>query len=232
MAGELVNLETIRAARERIDDVIYHSPCPYSLNLSRLCGCEVYCKLDHLQVTGSFKERGARNKLKLLGEKERSAGVIAVSAGNHGLALADHGRHLGISVTVVMPRWAPLVKVSNCRSFGANVILHGESYDEAKKHALAMAGQKGLIYVPGFDDPAIISGQGTMGLEILEDVPDVDAVIVPVGGGGLISGVGLAIKSLRPEVRVIGVESYNAPTLRASLDAGKVTRIDTRPTLA
>ena len=217
MTGELVNIETIRAARKRIDDVIYHSPCPYSLNLSRLCGCEIYCKLDHLQVTGSFKERGARNKLKLLCEQEKPAGVIAVSAGNHGLALAYHGRDLGISVTVVMPRWAPLVKVSNCRSFGANVILHGEAYDEAKKYALQLAEQKGLIYVPGFDDPAIICGQGTMGLEILEDVSDVDAVIVPIGGGGLIAGVGVAIKALRPGVRIIGVEAQNSPTMYESL---------------
>src|SRR3954468_15613062 len=131
-----VTLDSIQAARRRIADKIYHSPCPYSLMLSRLCGCEIYCKLDHLQVTGSFKERGARNKLKLLTEQERRTGVIAVSAGNHGLGLAYHGRDLGIPVTVVMPRWAPLVKVSNCRSFNANVILHGESYDDAKRHAL------------------------------------------------------------------------------------------------
>src|SRR5688572_32644602 len=121
--GAVVTLESIRAARERIADVIYHSPCPYSLSLSRLCGAEVYCKLDHLQVTGSFKERGARNKLLLLSPEERARGVIAASAGNHALALAFHGRDLGISVRVVMPKWAPLVKLSNCRSFGADVVL-------------------------------------------------------------------------------------------------------------
>src|SRR5687767_11711208 len=134
--NELVNLASIRAAAGRIADKIYRSPCPYSLSLSRFCGSEIYCKLDHLQLTGSFKERGARNKLKLLSDAERQCGVIAVSAGNHGLGLAYHGRDLGVPVTVVMPRWAPLVKVTNCRSFGATVILHGESYDEAKKHAL------------------------------------------------------------------------------------------------
>ena len=232
MSGGRVTLETIRAARERTRDVIYHSPCPYSLHLSRLCGCEVYCKLDHLQVTGSFKERGARNKLLLLSPEERARGVIAASAGNHALALAFHGRDLGVSVMVVMPKWAPLVKLSNCRSFGAEVILHGESFEEAKKHALATAKETGRTYVHGFDDADIISGQGTMGLEILEDVPDVDAVIVPVGGGGLIAGVGTAVKALKPGVRVIGVEPENAPTLRASLDAKKVTRIATKPTLA
>src|SRR5215212_5062721 len=136
-----VTLETIRAARERIRDVIYQSPCPYSLSLSRLCGSEIYCKLDHLQITGSFKERGARNKLKLMLES-RGAGppaVVAASAGNHALALAYHGQDLGVPVTVLMPKWAPLVKVSNCRSFGANVILHGESFDEARTRALELA---------------------------------------------------------------------------------------------
>ena len=227
-----VTLDSIRAARERIRDVIYHSPCPYSLNLSRLCGAEVYCKLDHLQVTGSFKERGARNRLLQLSEAERSRGVIAASAGNHALALACHGRELGIGVTVVMPKWAPLIKVTNCRAFGANVVVHGDSFDEAKAHARERMERHGLVYVHGFDDAEIIAGQGTMGLEILEDVPGVDAVIVPVGGGGLIAGVGLAIKSVRPEVRVIGVEPHHAPTLRASLDANRVVRIETKPTLA
>ena len=227
-----VTLESIRAARQRIKEFVYHSPCPYSLQLSRLCGCEIYCKLDHLQVTGSFKERGARNKLMLLSDEQKRKGVVAASAGNHALALAYHGQELGIPVTVVMPRYAPLIKVSNCRSFGAEVILHGERYSEALQHARALGEQTGKAFVHGFDDPDIISGQGTMGLEILEDVPDVDAVIVPVGGGGLIAGVGLAIKSLRPQVRIIGVEAQSAPTLKASLDAGRVTRIETKPTLA
>ena len=227
-----VTLDAVRAARQRIGDVVYHSPCPYSLLLSRLCGCEVYCKLDHLQITGSFKERGARNKLLLLPEPARQRGVVAASAGNHAQALAYHGHDLGIKVRVVMPKWAPLIKVSNCRNFGAEIILHGDSYDEARAHAKQLGEREGLTYVPGFDDPDIIAGQGTMGLEILEDVPDVDAVVVPVGGGGLIAGVGVAVKSLRPQTRVIGVEPINAPTLHASLQAGHVVRIETRPTLA
>src|SRR2546421_1757256 len=165
-----VTLQSIEKARERIADAIYRSPCPYSLSLSRLTGCEIYCKLDHLQLTGSFKERGARNKLLLLPEDQQKRGIIAASAGNHALALAYHGQELGIPVTVVMPKWAPLVKVTNCRSFGANVILHGESFDEARTRALELAEEKGLTYVSGFDDAAIISGQGTMGLEILADV--------------------------------------------------------------
>ena len=227
-----VSLDSIRAARQRIGDVIYHSPCPYSLSLSRLCGAEVYCKLEHLQMTGSFKERGARNKLMLLTDAERRAGVIAASAGNHALALAYHGHELNVPVSVVMPKWAPLIKVVNCRSFGANVIFCGESYDDAKQRARELAAEKKLTYVPGFDDPDIIAGAGTIGLEILEDVPGVDVAIVPVGGGGLIAGVGRAIKSLRPQCRIIGVEPANAPTLDASLKAGRVTKIDTQPTLA
>src|SRR6266550_9639274 len=163
MPDPTVTLDSIRAARERLRDVIYHSPCPYSLSLSRLCGASVYCKLEHLQMTGSFKERGARNKLMLLSEDEKRAGVIAASAGNHALALAYHGQELKIPVTVVMPKWAPLVKVTNCRSFGATVILHGETYDDARQEAIDIAERKNLAYIPGFDDPAIIAGQGTIG---------------------------------------------------------------------
>ena len=231
-----VTLESIRAARERIKDVIYHSACNYSLSLSRLCNARIHCKLDHLQVTGSFKERGARNKLKLMIERGAAGGgrggVIAASAGNHALALAYHGKDLGIAVTVVMPKWAPLVKVSNCRSFGARVIPHGESYEDARRHALELSKEQSLTYVPGFDDEDIIAGQGTLGLEILEDVPDVEAIVIPVGGGGLLAGIATAVKSLKPSVKIVGVEPINAPTLHESLRAGKVTHIDTRPTLA
>src|SRR4051812_12257703 len=228
----MISLADIKKARERIGDAVYHSPTPYSLSLSRLCGCEIYCKLDHLQMTGSFKERGARNKLMLLSDEERKRGVIAASAGNHALALAYHGQQLGISVKVVMPKFAPIVKVKNCRSFGAEVVLHGDAYADAKEQALKLSHDEGRVFVPGFDDADIIAGQGTMGLEILEDVPDVDAIIVPVGGGGLIAGVGTAVKALKPSVRVIGVEPDHAPTLKASLEAGRVMRIDTKPTLA
>src|SRR2546429_99148 len=161
MPDPTVTLDSIRAARERLRDVIYHSPCPYSLSLSRLCGCNVYCKLEHLQMTGSFKERGARNKLMLLSADEKRAGVIAASAGNHALALAYHGQELKIPVTVVMPKWAPLVKVTNCRSFGATVIFCGESYDDARAAARGLADEKHLTYIPGFDDATIIAGAGT-----------------------------------------------------------------------
>lgn len=225
-------LDDIRAARKRLGNAIYHSPCPYSLSLSRLCGANIYCKLDHLQMTGSFKERGARNRLMSLTDAEKKAGVIAASAGNHALGLAYHGQLLGVRVTVVMPKWAPLVKITNCRSFGAEVVMFGETYDQARRHALELAQKSHLIYVPGFDDPHIVAGTGTLGLEILEDVPDVDAVIVPVGGGGLIAGVGLAIKALRPQTQIIGVEPLHAPCMTESLKQGQVVRVETQPTLA
>lgn len=227
-----VTLDDIRAAGQRIRGAVYRSPCPYSLALSRLCGCDVFCKLDHLQVTGSFKERGARNRLMQLSDAERRVGVIAASAGNHALGLAYHAQQLGIPVTVVMPRWAPIVKLTACRSFNARVLLHGESFDEARAYALQLAEQERQTYVHGFNDPAIMAGQGTMGLEILEDVPDVDAVLVPIGGGGLIAGVGRAIKSLRPQVQVIGVEPVNAPTFHDSLAAGRVVHVPVRATIA
>jgi threonine dehydratase len=227
-----VALKDVLAAHERIKDAIYHSPCPYSLQLSRLCGCNIFCKLDHLQITGSFKERGARNKLLTLSPDQRKAGVVAASAGNHGLGLSYHAQLLQIPATVIMPKWAPLVKVSNCRAFGAHVHLHGDGYDDAKALALKLSQDKNLTYVPGFDDAEIIAGQGTLGLEIVQDQPDVDAVIVPIGGGGLISGVAVAVKSLKPSVRVIGVEPAHAPTLHESLRRGRLVRIDTQPTLA
>ena len=227
-----ITLETIRAARERIASAVYRSPCPYSLSLSKLCGAEIFCKLDHLQMTGSFKERGARNKLVQLSGEQKKAGVIAASAGNHALALAYHGELLQIPVTVVMPRFAPLIKVSNCRGFGATVVLHGETYDAARQHAAALVKERHLTYVPGFDDPEIIAGQGTLGLEVLEDLPEVDAILVPVGGGGLIAGIAVAAKAIKPSVQIIGVEPVNAPALSVSLEKGALTRVDTRPTLA
>lgn len=227
-----VTLADIRAAAARIKDAVYRSPCPYSLALSRFLNAKVYCKLDHLQMTGSFKERGARNKLLLMPDAAKKAGVIAASAGNHAQALAYHGQQLGISVTVVMPKWAPLVKVSNCRALGANVILYGESFSDARAQALAMGQEKGLTYVHGFDDKDIIAGAGTMALEILEDVPNPDVIIIPIGGGGLIAGCATAIKAISPKAKVIGVEPRNAPTYYASVKAGKLTRIDVQPTLA
>lgn len=227
-----VTLADIEAAAARIHGAVVRTPCHHSPALSRLCGCDVYAKLDYLQATGSFKERGARNKLLLLDDDVKRRGVVAASAGNHAQAVAYHGRDLGIAVTVVMPRWAPLVKVANTRAHGANVVLHGETFDEARAHAVELQQKHSYTYVHGFDDPAIIAGAGTAGLEIMEDLPQADAVIIPVGGGGLISGMGIAIKAKSPHTLVIGVESTTAPTLSASLEAGQIVRVDCKPSIA
>ena len=212
-----LTLGDITAARARIAEGIYNSPCPKSVQLSEICQTPIYCKLDYLQRTGSFKERGARNALLLLSPEQRAAGVIAASAGNHALGLAYHGSLLGIAVTVVMPRFAPLIKITTCRRLGAKIVLHGDSFAEAREHAQQLDHENRLTYIHGYDDAAIIAGQGTMGLEILEQVPNLEAVIVPLGGGGLVAGVSLAVKSLRPDVQIVGVEPQSVPSFSASL---------------
>jgi threonine dehydratase len=193
---------------------------------------QIFCKLDNLQRTGSFKERGARNALAQLPADQQKRGVIAASAGNHAQALAYQGSLLGIPATVVMPKYAPLIKIGNCQRFGATVVLHGNDFAEAKKQALLLAEERGLAYIDGYDDPAIIAGQGTMGLEIVEQVPDLDAIIVPVGGAGLLAGITLAVKALRPNVRIIGVEADHVASFSAAMREGKPVRIKTQPTLA
>jgi threonine dehydratase len=228
----MLSLTDIQSARERIKDGIALTPCPHSVPLSEATGCEVYCKLEFLQRTGSFKERGARNALLLLDDDKRKRGVIAASAGNHALALAHHGSSLGIPVTVVMPTYAPLIKQTNCRKLGAKVIVQGSSFGEAKALADDLVANEGLTYVHGYDDPAVIAGAGTLGLEVLEQVPNVDAVIVPLGGGGLAAGVSLAIKSLRPEVQVIGVQAANATAFSTAFSTEKPVEVTTQPTLA
>lgn len=228
----MLTLADIDAARERIAGGVALTPCAESIPLSELCGCHIYCKLDYLQRTGSFKERGARNALLLLDDGQRRRGVIAASAGNHALGLAYHGQLLHIPVTVVMPTYAPLIKVSTCRRLGATVIVHGGSFAEARAQADRLAAEHGYAYIHGYDDPAVIAGQGTMGLEILQQVPAVDAIVAPIGGGGLIAGISLAVKSVRPEVQMIGVEAANAPGFSRARAAGKPVSSATRPTLA
>jgi threonine dehydratase len=227
-----ITFDDIVQARRRIADAVFVTPCPESVALSEICTCQIYCKLEYLQRTGSFKERGARNALLRLDADQRSRGVIAASAGNHALALAFHGAQLKIPVTVVMPKFAPLIKQSQCSRKGARLVLQGETFDEARCHAMALADEQGLCYVHGFDAADIIAGQGTMGLEILEQIPDLDAVIVPIGGAGLIAGVALAIKHQKPRVEVIGVEAANSPNYSAALAAGKPVKCAMRPTLA
>jgi threonine dehydratase len=227
-----ITLPDVFAAAERIRGHVYRSPLHHSTQLSRLCSADIHCKLDHMQITGSFKERGAVNKLLSLEVASRRKGVICASAGNHALAVAYHAARLSIPVTVCMPRWAPLIKVKNCRNFGADVRLTGETFADAYDAATLLSRETGMTFIPGFDDPAIVAGAATAGLEILEDLPDVDAVIVPVGGAGLIAGIGLVVKNLRPAVRIIGVEPEHCPSLSQSLAAGKVVKVASSPTLA
>jgi threonine dehydratase len=189
-------------------------------------GCEIYSKMEYLQETGSFKERGARNALLQLSEEQKKLGVVAASAGNHALALAYHGKLLGIPVRVVMPIVAPLVKQERCRHFGADIELFGANIGEAKVKADEYVERDGMTYVHGFDGIEVIAGAGTVGLEILEQVPDVDAIVVPVGGAGLIAGLGLAVKMLKPSVEVIGVEPEYCASYLAACEAGEPVLIE------
>jgi len=208
------------------------TPCPESIPLSEITGARIFCKLDNLQRTGSFKERGARNALLRLPKVQQRRGVVAASAGNHALGLAYHGQLLGIPVTVVMPDYAPLIKVSTCRRLGARVVIQGRDFAEARAGADALAAREGLAYIHGFDDPDIIAGQGTMALEILEQVKDADAIVAPIGGAGLIAGLAVAAKALRPRVKVIGVESMATASFTAALKARHPVTIPRRATLA
>jgi threonine dehydratase len=228
----MIELADVEAARDRIRDAIYCSPCPASRTLGELTGTRCHVKLENLQMTGSFKERGALSKLLTLDPAERARGVVAASAGNHGLAVAFHAQRLGMAATIVMPEWAALIKVTSCRRYGATVVLAGQDYDEAYAEARRREASTGAVFVHPFDDPAVIAGQGTLGLELVEQVPDLDAVVVPVGGGGLIGGVALAVKSRRPGIEVIGVQAAALPAMRAALAAGAPTAIGPAPTIA
>ncbi len=227
-----VTLPEIVAARARLNGSVNHTQCNESAALGELTGARIFCKQEFLQRTGSFKERGARNALAQLTPAQARTGVIAASAGNHALGLAWHGRALGIPVTVVMPRFAPLVKVARCKQFGATVLLHGDTYDEARKEATRLAGERQLAYIHPFDDPHVIAGQGTLAFEILEQVPDADAVLVPVGGGGLLAGMATVLHALKPDLQVIGVEPASAACFAAGLAAKAPVRVATRFTLA
>ena len=230
--GSDVTPEDVLAARDRIAGGVYCTPCVESPALSALTGADVHCKLEYQQRTGSFKERGACNALLLLSPEERRRGVIAASAGNHALALAHHGRRLGIPVTVVMPVHAPLVKQRRCRELGARVLNHGDNIAEARQCADELVATERLSYVNGFNDAAIVAGAGTVGLEILEQVPGVEAIVVPVGGAGLVAGIGLAVKSRAPAVRIVGVEPARCASLTAALAAGRPVRVPSSATLA
>jgi threonine dehydratase len=228
----MITLPDVEAALTRIRDRIYLSPCARTETLSRLTGTEASLKLENLQMTGAYKERGALNKLLLMPEAERARGLIAASAGNHAQAVAYHAGRLGVATTIVMPETTPINKVANTRAHGARIVLHGANYDEAYAEARRLESAEGLTFVHPFDDPQIIAGQGTVGLEILEQVPEVDAVLVPIGGGGLISGCAVALKARRPGVRVVGVQAEVIPSMRAALAAGQPVTLPPASTLA
>ncbi|KAK7468186.1 hypothetical protein BaRGS_00036599 [Batillaria attramentaria] len=219
-----ISFRDISAAAYKIRDGVQYTPCSLS-QMSQTYDMQIYFKKD-------FKERGARFTLLQLSPEQKKKGVIAASAGNHALALSYHGMTLGIPITVVMPIVAPLMKVSACRQYGANVIVTGADIGESKKHAMGISKIKGFLYINGYDHPDILAGQGTMGLEILSQVPELDACIIPVGGGGLIAGAALAIKSLNPNVQIIGVESERCASFSAALKAGHPVYTKSLSTLA
>ena len=212
-----VSLPDIRAAAERLRGAIEHTPCLHSRTLSRLTGAQVFLKFENLQFTASFKERGALNKLLSLSAAERRRGVIAMSAGNHAQAVAYHAARLSIPATIVMPKGSPNTKIKNTQVHGATVVLEGDNLFEAGKHARALAARDNLVFVHPYEDPLIIAGQGTVALEMLEALPELDVLVVPVGGGGLISGMATAAKALNSSILVYGAESANYPSMHQRL---------------
>ena len=206
-----LTLDDISAAADRLRGEIIDTPCLPSRTLSAMTGCEVFLKFENLQFTASFKERGALNKMAQLNDAERAGGVLAVSAGNHAQGVAYHAQRMGIPATIVMPRFAPAVKVERTRGFGATVVLEGDTFDDARAHGLELARERGLTLVHPYDDLAVIAGQGTIGLEMLRQQPQIDTLVVAIGGGGLISGVATAARALRPGIEVIGVQTERFP---------------------
>jgi threonine dehydratase len=228
----MITLKDIVAARDRIRNQIYLTPLAYSETFSQMTGSRIFFKLENLQMTGSFKERGALNRLLSLTEDEARRGVIAASAGNHGMAVAFHSHRLGIRATIVMPEHAPLIKVTSVRRYHARAELVGEDYDAAYTEAERMSRQQGLTLIHGFDDPWIAAGQGTIGLELNEQNSDLDAVLVPVGGGGLIGGTALALKELNPRATIIGVQAEQMPSMKVACERGEVVRLAAATTIA
>jgi len=228
----MITLKDIQSALSRIRGSIYLSPCARSETFSESTGNQVYLKLDNLQRTGSFKERGALNKLLLLSAEERTQGVIAASAGNHAQGVAYHAGKLGIRAQICMPLPTPLIKVSATRSYGADVVLHGANYDEAYAESRRRSEVDKLTLVHAFDDDAVIAGQGTIGLELIEQHPDLEAVVVPIGGGGLIGGIACALKESNPKTRVFGVQPSRLPSMKVAVAEGKPVTLNAASTIA
>ena len=218
-----LTLNDVRKAAQAIAGAVIRTPTLHSKTLSDITGAQVYLKFENQQFTAAYKERGALNALLHLSEEQRARGVIAASAGNHSQGLSFHGRRLGVPVTIVMPRMTPTVKVMQTESVGGNVVLEGDNFDEAYAHARTLSDQTGLTFVHPFDEPLVAAGQGTVALEMLEDVPDLDVIVVPVGGGGLISGVSVAAKGIKPDIRVIGIQTAESPAFYELITGKKLS---------
>jgi threonine dehydratase len=209
----MLELHDIQAAAGRLAGHVLDTPFVESRTISQLTGCQVFLKFENLQYTASFKERGACNKLAQLSADERARGVIAMSAGNHAQGVAYHAQRLGLRAVIVMPRFTPGVKVERTRGFGAEVVLHGDTLDESRSHARELAQQQGLVFVHPYDDEAIVAGQGTLALEMLREQPDLDTLVIAIGGGGLIAGIDTAAKAIRPDIRIVGVQTERFPAM-------------------
>ena len=227
-----ISLADVTAARERLRGSIYYSPCPHSQMLSALTGQQIYLKLENLQMTGSFKERGALNRIATLTPEQAARGVVAASAGNHAQGVAYHATKRGIRALIVMPLATPLVKVTATRGFGAEVVLHGANYDEACVEATRLCEAEGMTFIHPFDDSVVMAGQGSIGLELLEQVPQLEAVVVPIGGGGLIGGIACAIKESRPDIRVVGVQTSRLPSMSVAMEQRHPVTLEPSTTIA
>ncbi|CAM4332218.1 threonine ammonia-lyase [Bordetella tumbae] len=223
MDSTVIDLAAIQAARARLQGQVHKTPFTHSRTLSDILGAEIWLKFENLQFTASFKERGALNRMLALTPQERSKGVIAVSAGNHAQGVAYHAQRMGVPAVIVMPRFTPTVKVANTRRFGAEVVLHGDTFDDAQAHGYELVRERGLIMIHPYDDEAVIAGQGTLALEMLEDQPDLDAMVIAIGGGGLISGIATAAKAIKPGIEVVGVQTERFPSMYAAVKGASMT---------
>lgn len=228
----MLSFDEVFAARGRVDGTVRHTPLEHSTTFSERTGAEIHLKLELFQRTGAFKIRGATNRIATLSESEQDAGVVTASAGNHAQGVAIAATRAGVDSTIVMPEHAPISKVKATEGYGSTVVLHGVDYNEAQAHAHEIEREEERTYLHAFDDWSVMAGQGTIGLEIMDDCPDVDAVVVPIGGGGLIAGVATAVKEIDPEVRVIGVQAEGASSVVDSLTAGEIVELDTVDTIA
>ncbi|GAB1578021.1 threonine ammonia-lyase [Bordetella petrii] len=214
----MIDLAAIQAARARLQGQVLKTPFTHSRTLSDILGAEIWLKFENLQFTASFKERGALNRMLALAPQERAQGVIAVSAGNHAQGVAYHAQRMGVPAVIVMPRFTPTVKVANTRRFGAQVVLHGDTFDDAQVHGYDLARERGLVMIHPYDDPAVIAGQGTVALEMLEDQPGLDAMVIAIGGGGLISGIATAARAIKPGIEIVGVQTERFPAMYAAIN--------------